>query len=106
MEFDPIAEGISLLEEGHTLTLADLVRLSGLEDAEVLELVEFGVLEEVEGGMSPRFAVGSLTLARTAGRLRRDFGANPAGIALALTYLQRIEELEARLRELECQLLR
>jgi chaperone modulatory protein CbpM len=105
MEFDPIAEGISLLEEGHTLTLADLVRISGLEDAELLELVEFGVLEMQEGE-PPRFAVHSLTLARTAGRLRRDFGANPAGIALALTYLQRIEELEARLRELECQLLR
>lgn len=105
MEFDPIAESISLLEEGYTLTLADLVRLSGLEDAEVLELVEFGVLEMREGE-PPQFAFSSLTLARTAGRLRRDFGANAPGIALALTYLQRIEELEARLRELECQLLR
>ena len=27
-----------------------------------------------------------------------------AGIALALTYLERIEQLERRLRELECQL--
>lgn len=98
MQFDPIAEGISFLEEGQSLTLADLMRISGLEDVEVLELVEFGVLEMRDGG----FALGSLALARTAGRLRRDFGANPAGIALALTYLQRIEELEARLRELEC----
>lgn len=102
MEFDPIAESILLLEEGGTLTLADLVRISGLEGAEILELAEFGLLEAVEGETSPRFAVHSLALVRTAGRLRRDFGANAPGIALALTYLQRIEELEARLRELEC----
>jgi len=105
MEFDPIAEGISLLEEGQALTLAELARISGLESSEVLELVEFGVLE-TRNGDPPRFTLSSVSLARTAGRLRRDFGANPAGIALALTYLQRIEELEARLRELECQLLR
>lgn len=105
MEFHSIAEGISLLEEGQVITLAELMRISGLESAEVLELVEFGVLE-TQNGDPPRFALRTVALARTAGRLRRDFGANPAGIALALTYLQRIEELEARLRELECQLLR
>ena len=101
MEFDPVAESISLLEEGQLLTLDELMRVSGLENTEVLELVEFGVLE-IQEGEPLRFAVGRVALARTAGRLRRDFGANPAGIALALAYLQRIEELEARLRELEC----
>jgi chaperone modulatory protein CbpM len=38
--------------------------------------------------------------------LRDDFGLNPPGMALALAYLERIDELERRLRELECQLLR
>ena len=36
--------------------------------------------------------------------LRDTFGLNTSGIALALTYLERIEQLERRLRELESQL--
>lgn len=43
---------------------------------------------------------------RGAARLKRDFDLNPAGLALALTYLERIRELEARLRRLECRLMR
>jgi len=104
MSFDPFAECFSLLDDSRRATLTDLMRASGLNDAELLELVEFGVLEPLEGGASPLFAARSLVLARTAGRLRRDFGTNMPGLALALTYLQRIEELESRLRELECQL--
>lgn len=104
MSFDPIADCFSLLDEGRRATLSDLVRVSGLNDAELLELIEFGVFEPVEAGGGPLFAAHSLILARKAGRLRRDFDANMPGLALALTYWQRIEELEARLRELECQL--
>jgi chaperone modulatory protein CbpM len=35
-------------------------------------------------------------------KLRDSFGLNPPGMALALTYLEKIEALEHRLRELEC----
>jgi len=40
--------------------------------------------------------------ARRAARLRDDFGLDASGMALALAYLERIEELERRLREPEC----
>ncbi|MGD9787376.1 MAG: chaperone modulator CbpM [Sulfuricellaceae bacterium] len=104
MNFESYADCFSLLDDSRRATLSDLMRVSGLNDAELLELVEFGVFEPVEEGATPLFAAHSLILARKAGRLRRDFGANVPGLALALIYLQRIEELESRLRELECQL--
>ena len=43
----------------------------------------------------------TLIQARRAARLRDTFGLNTPGMALALTYLARIERLERRLRELE-----
>jgi chaperone modulatory protein CbpM len=47
----------------------------------------------------------ALRQARRAARLRDDFGLNAPGMALALAYLERIDALERRLHELECQLL-
>jgi chaperone modulatory protein CbpM len=44
--------------------------------------------------------------ARTAVRLRAHFELNPPGMALAVDLLDRVEALKARVRLLECQLLR
>jgi MerR-like DNA binding protein len=57
-------------------------------------------------GADLAFDPSSVTLARRARRLGVDFDLNDAGVVLALTLLSRIEALEERLRELECQLLR
>jgi chaperone modulatory protein CbpM len=81
----------------------ELLAASGLARE---ELVEFGALEPVGSGGAWRFAARVVVQARRAARLRDAFGLNPAGMAVALAYLERIEELEGRLRELECQLLR
>jgi chaperone modulatory protein CbpM len=80
--------------------------VSGLAPEELVELIEFGALEPVAGGEPRRFASRAIVQVRRAARLRDDFGLNPPGMALALAYLERIDELERRLRELECQLLR
>jgi chaperone modulatory protein CbpM len=89
------------------LTLIELAQASGLSGAEISELVELGVFDarrsESKGWL---FSANSLSLARTACRLREDFDLNTPGIALALTYLEKIEALQARLRELECQILK
>jgi len=90
-------------DEG-TVALEELLARSGLAREEVVELVEFGAFEPVTAGKPWQFAARVVLQARRVARLRDDFGLNPPGMALALAYLERIEELERRLRELECQL--
>jgi chaperone modulatory protein CbpM len=85
--------------------LEELLSASGLAQEEVIELVQFGVFQVADGSETTwTFHTRTLTLARRAARLRDDFGLNVSGMALALTYLDRIEALEHRLRELESQL--
>jgi chaperone modulatory protein CbpM len=91
------------LEEERVIALEELLVASGLAREELVELVEFGVLEPA--GDARNFPGHALRLARRAARLRDDFGLNAPGMALALAYLERIDALERRLRGLECQLL-
>lgn len=103
MSNDGSFAAISLLDAAHKLSLLELAKASGLCPEEIEALVDFGVLEPLTADPSgAHFPAFCLILARRAYRLRVDFELNPSGIALALTYLQRIEDLEARLHELEC----
>jgi chaperone modulatory protein CbpM len=99
-------ENHPVLRPGDEATVAfdELLARSGLAREELLELVDFGAFEPVVAGAAWRFSARVVVPARRAARLRDDFGLNPPGMALALAYLERIEELERRLRELECQL--
>jgi chaperone modulatory protein CbpM len=91
-------------DEACTVALEELLAASGLVHEEVSELVQFGVFRCVQQAPFWTFHVRTVRLARRAARLRDDFGLNVSGMALALTYLERIEALEERLRELESQL--
>jgi chaperone modulatory protein CbpM len=87
------------------VALRDLAELSGLSEAEVLELVEYGALapaDETSGQWM--FGVQSIWIARTAHRLRVDFELEPHAVSLLLAYLDRIRELEAQVRTLRAQL--
>ena len=84
-----------------TVELEELIESSGLGQEEVMELVELGVLECDGGATRLTFVSRTVIQARRAARLRDTFGLNTPGMALALTYLARIERLERRLRELE-----
>jgi chaperone modulatory protein CbpM len=98
---------LQFLDEATEIALEELLAASGLGHAELLELVELGVFDPRGGEHTAwRFSSRAISLGRRAARLRDDFGLDPVGMALALAYLERIEALEARLRELECQLLR
>lgn len=103
MSNDRSFAAISLFDASQKISLLELAKASGLRPEEIETLIDFGVLEPLQvntaGADFPLFC---LVLARRAYRLRVDFELNPPGIALALTYLQRIEDLEARLHELEC----
>jgi len=94
------------LDDATEVDLDELAQASGLARELIAELVEFGVFEpqQITGGW--RFSARCILKARQAARLRRDFELDTTGIALALAYLDRIETLEARLRRLECELLR
>ena len=84
------------------LETAELLAASGLAHEELVELVEFGVFETNQGDAGWRFHSRVVHQARRVVKLRDAFGLNPPGMALALTYLEKIEALEQRLRELEC----
>ena len=90
-----------LLDEDVEMTLAQLCRACELSEAQIIELVEQGVIDPL--GPEPaewRFVSVSLRRVRITRNLQRDLGVNAPGAALALELLEEIEELRARLRRL------
>ena len=90
-----------ILDEDRTLPLDELSRASGLPQPLVEELVEWGAFEPVPGARV-EFHSRTLVLARRAARLRETFMLDAGGLAIALAYLERIEQLERRVLQLEC----
>ncbi len=101
-EKDPSAPPVELIDEQTTLTLAELCRCFAVEAELIEDLVEQGILEPAgRRGRHWCFPASSLRRARITLHLRRDLGVNLAGAALALDLLERIEELDARLRAMK-----
>lgn len=95
------ADDVVWLDEHRMVSLAELVEISGLAEADLLELVHAGVIEGRESGGSFAFSARVVTIARTACRLREDFELEGHGLGIALRLLERVGELEreiARLR--------
>ncbi|MEO6421312.1 MAG: chaperone modulator CbpM [Candidatus Nitrotoga sp.] len=93
------------IDQYQELSLSDLAKLSGLPEAELSELVDCGALEPVNTVSSEWiFDAGCLVVAKTACRLRNDFELDTQGLAVALTLLARIQNLETQLHELRAQL--
>ena len=98
------AEAAWLTEE-RAFSLAELAGLSGLSEAELRELVEYGALTPVDPEASPWIFSGRCLLTvRAACRLRVDFDLEPNGVALIVSLLERIRELETQLGSLRAQL--
>jgi hypothetical protein len=90
------------LDAHQSLTLTELAEFSGLSAAELVDLVDSGILTPLEPAATEAcFGADCLATARAAARLRADFELQPSGLALALTLLQRVRDLEARLRHLQ-----
>jgi chaperone modulatory protein CbpM len=101
-EKDQSAPPAELIDEQTTLTLAELCRCFAVEAELIEELVEQGILEPAgRRGRHWCFPASSLRRTRITLHLRRDLGVNLAGAALALDLLERIEELDARLRAMK-----
>lgn len=89
------------LNEHHELPVLQLAELSGLSEAEIHELVDYGAMAPIDPDATRRtFDARCIVTARTACRLRDDFDLNTHGVALALTLLDRVHDLEAQLRDL------
>jgi chaperone modulatory protein CbpM len=99
----------NLLTEHLEVALEELAQASGLSAHEIVELVEYGVFEPIggssAGASSWRFSARTIVMGRRASRLKADFDLSLSALSLVLTYLQRIEDMEAELARLRAQLL-
>jgi chaperone modulatory protein CbpM len=96
---------VAWLDETHELSLAELAQLSGLSETELRDLVDFGAITPIDPSAAQRtFHARHVVAARVARRLRHDFELDVQGLAVALTLLERVHDLEAQLRELRAQM--
>ena len=93
------------LAEDNEFSFPELVELSGLSEAELQELVDYGAITPVDPD-SPQwvFKGRCLITVRAAYRLRASFELDPHGIALVISLLDRIHGLEEELGSLRAQL--
>lgn len=95
------------LEERGALTLVELAECSGLSEPELRDLVDLGALAPLDPGAEAKvwsFAPHCIVAARTACRLRNDFELDSDGLALVLSLLERVGELESELQRLQARL--
>lgn len=101
---DPLPQ---FLDESARLALEDMLSLSGFSVEELVALVEHGAFDPEGTTMETwTFSARSAFVARRAAGLRSEFGLDTGGTSVVFGLLERIDELERRLRELECQILR
>ncbi len=86
-------------------TIAELVHLSGLSEAELRELVDYGALAPLNPQEAEWTFSGEIVISvRAAARLRDDLELDAHTLALTLTLMKRIRELEAQIGNLRAQL--
>lgn len=99
-EIVKIHEGQVEGEETIILTVDELCERCRTKTEYIFELVNEGIINpEKPGSKDWTFAIDTLARVKKARRLQRDLELNMAGVALALDLLDRIEELENRLRK-------
>jgi hypothetical protein len=90
------------VEKREQITVERLARLSGLSEEELCALVEYGALSPTnpEDESHWTFAQHCVMSVKTAGRLRQAFDLEPDALALTLSLIERINDLQAELRRL------
>ena len=101
----PEREEALWLTENLRFSLAELAEVAGVPEAELRELADYGAIAPVDPGASQWvFTATCLTTVRAAGRLRASFELEPHGVALVMSLLERIRDLEAELAALRAQM--
>lgn len=86
------------LDESGQVSLEELAALSGLAPEALRELVDYGVLRPLdEAGPQWTFGTHWVVVTRAACRLRNDFELDLNALALTVSLLDRIRDLEAQL---------
>ena len=85
-----------ILEEQIEFSITEVCSICAVDERQVVELVEQGVIG-MHSVTQWRFTANDLRRARISLRLQRDLGVNPAGAAVVVDLLERIEALERRL---------
>ena len=92
---------LTWLDERMECSLLELAERSRLTEPELQELIACGVIAPRNPSAAQQsFAGHALAAARIAARLRDDFELDLRGVALALTLLRRVRELEIELGQL------
>ncbi len=87
------------------VTIVDLSQCSGLPEERLRELVELGALSpEQQDAAEWRFSAECIVRVRAAARLCGDLELDTASLALVLSFLERIANLEEEIRHLHAQL--
>ncbi len=93
------------LHEHREISIVDLAECGGFSEAEVRELVEYGALSPSSMAAAElRFRADCLARLRAAARLRADLELELPALALVVSFLERIDALEAEVRNLAAQL--
>ena len=93
------------LDDRLALSLAELARCSCLSEDELRELADYGALVPNNPQESEWTFSGEMVLTvQAAGRLRDDLELDARTLALTLTLINRIRDLEQQLRSLRAQL--
>ena len=93
------------VNEYREVSIVEVSRFCGLTEAEIAELVDYGALIPREPTAAElRFSAECLDRLRRASRLCHDLELETPAMALVLSFLERIDTLEAEVRQLSAQL--
>jgi chaperone modulatory protein CbpM len=92
------------LYAGQHVTLDELAEISGLPEEILKELVDYGALHPAGPGAT--FTGECVSRLRAAARLRQDLELETPALALAVSFLERIQSLQDELRCLDARLSR
>lgn len=91
------------LDQEGPLTLGEVCRACDLQADYVIDMVQVGVVEPIEGRQPAewRFHPHAIVRVRRALRLRRDLAVDLGGAALVLDLIEEVRELRQRVQALE-----
>lgn len=90
-----------------SVTVVELAESSGVPEEVLRELVDFGALAPLDPQAAQwAFSAGCVARVRAAARLGHDLELDTPVLALVLSFLDRIEQLETEVRHLNAQLVK